>query len=88
MKLILTILCLTAATPLWATEIPDADSAEAKVFSQRCSVCHSLPHPARLDWQHWRSILHLMKQRMAEKDISIPDQQWRQIAKYLQSHAH
>jgi len=70
-----------------ATEIPDADSAAAKLFAQRCSVCHSLPHPARLDWPHWRSILHVMKQRMDERDISMPDQEWRQIAGYLQSHA-
>jgi len=87
MKTILTILCLTFTVPVWATEIPDANLPSAKVFSQRCSVCHVLPPPARLEWEHWRSILHLMKQRMDEKDISIPVEEWKQISSYLKSHA-
>jgi hypothetical protein len=74
--------------PAWATEIPDADSAPAQVFSKRCTACHSLPHPARLDWEHWRSMLHLMKQRMDEKDISISVEEWQQISSYLKSHAN
>jgi len=87
MKLLITIVCLMFTSPAWATEIPDADSAAAQVFSQRCSVCHSLPHPARLDWPHWRSMLHVMKQRMNEKKISIPNEEWRQISGYLKQHA-
>jgi len=74
-------------SPAWATEIPDAGSSAAKLFSQRCSACHSLPHPRRLDWPHWRSMLHVMKQRMAERDMSMSDEEWRQIAGYLKSHA-
>jgi len=87
MKYIIIVLAMLFVSPAWATEIPDADSASAQLFSQRCSICHSLPHPKRLDWQHWRSMLHLMKQRMAERDISLPNEEWRQIAGYLQSHA-
>jgi len=73
--------------PAWASDIPDADSASARVFSQRCSACHSLPHPARLDWEHWRSILHLMKQRMDEREMTIPTEDWKQISSYLKQHA-
>jgi len=91
MKILITILCLVFTSPAWATalnmDIPDANSSSAKLFSQRCSVCHSLPHPARLDWPHWRSMLHVMKQRMQERDISLPDEEWRQISGYLQQHA-
>jgi len=81
------IACLTISTPVWATDIPDAGSASALLFSQRCSACHSLPHPGRLDWPHWRSILHVMKQRMDERDMSMPVEEWQQIAGYLKSHA-
>jgi len=81
------IVCLTISTPVWATDIPDAGSASAQLFSQRCSVCHSLPHPGRLDWPHWRSMLHVMKQRMDERDMSMPVEEWQQIAGYLKSHA-
>ena len=87
MKTIVAMLLLTCTTPAWATAIPDADSAAAQTYTARCSVCHSLPHPARLDWAHWRHMLHVMKQRMAERQITLPDEDWRQIAGYLQSHA-
>ena len=87
MKIIITILCLMFTMLAWASDIPDADSASARVFSQRCSACHSLPHPARLDWEHWRSILHLMKQRMDEDEMSIPTADWKHISSYLKQHA-
>ncbi|MFQ5344457.1 MAG: hypothetical protein ACE5DZ_00695 [Mariprofundus sp.] len=91
MKILMITLCLVFVSPVWAAagnmDIPDADSAAAQLFSQRCSGCHSLPHPGRLDWDHWRSMLHVMKRRMAERDISMPDEEWRQIAGYLKSHA-
>ncbi len=87
MKIMITILSLMFITPVWAMGIPDADSASAQLYSQRCSVCHSLPHPQRLDWPHWRSMLHVMKQRMDERDMSLPNEEWRQIAGYLKSHA-
>jgi hypothetical protein len=85
--MLLMIVCLTISTPVWATDIPDASSASALLFSQRCSACHSLPHPKRLDWPHWRSMLHVMKQRMDERDMSMPVEEWQQIAGYLKSHA-
>jgi len=87
MKIFIIVLYLMFTTPVWATDIPDSGSAAAQLFAQRCSVCHSLPHPKRLDWPHWRSILHVMKQRMDERDMSMPVEEWRQIAGYLQSHA-
>jgi len=87
MKIMITILSLMFTTPSWATQIPDVDSASAQLYSQHCGVCHSLPHPARLDWPHWRSMLHVMKQRMDEKGLSMPNEEWKQIAGYLKSHA-
>jgi len=87
MRVLMLVVCLIFSTPARATDIPDAGSASAQLFSQRCSICHSLPHPKRLDWPHWRSMLHVMKQRMQERDISLPNKEWRQIAAYLQSHA-
>jgi len=87
MKIVITVLCFAFTLPVWATEIPDADSASAQLFAQRCSVCHSLPNPKRLDWPHWRSMLHVMKQRMDERDMSIPEGEWQQISSYLKHHA-
>lgn len=87
MRILITIACLMSAAPVWATDIPDADSPSAQLFAERCSVCHSLPHPKRLDWEHWRSMLHVMKQHMHERGMQMPDEEWRQIAAYLQAHA-
>ncbi len=87
LKRIIMITCLMLTQPAWATDISDSNTAAAQLFTQRCSICHSLPHPKRLDWPHWRSMLHVMKQRMDEKDMLMPDEEWQQIARYLKSHA-
>jgi len=69
-------------------EIPDADSPGGRLFAVRCSVCHTLPHPKRLDWQHWRHMLGVMKKRMDEGGIPEPTKtEWRQISGYLKQHA-
>jgi len=33
------------------TPIPEAGSPMAKVYRERCAACHSLPHPARIDYK-------------------------------------
>ena len=87
MRILMVLCCLLMAAPAFAMQIPAADTAPAKLYAQRCSVCHALPHPGRLDWPHWRSMLHVMKQRMDERGMNMPDKEWRQIAAYLQQHA-
>ena len=54
--------CAAAPTPL-----PQADSADARVYAQRCGVCHSVPHPKRHDMAAWQSLIKVMDQRMAER---------------------
>jgi len=87
MKKMVLMAALLAAGNSWAMDIPDAGSAGAKLFAARCSVCHALPHPKRLDWEHWRHMLRVMKQRTAERNMQMPDREWRQIAGYLKDHA-
>ena len=70
-----------------ATPIPDADSPGGKLYAARCSACHALPHPKRLDWPRWRHMLGVMKQRMNERGMRMRDEEWRRIAAYLKSHA-
>ncbi len=87
MRKVITVLFLMTASSGWAMDLPDADSEGARLFAARCGVCHTLPHPKRLDWQHWRHMLRVMKQRMAEREIVLPDAEWRKIADYLHRHA-
>ena len=85
--LMIVLICNCCVSAAWAAAVPDVASPSAELFEARCSVCHALPDPARLDWQHWRHILHVMKQRMAERDMALSDGEWRQIAAYLKAHA-
>jgi len=87
MKKTLLMIALLLPASGWSMTLPDAESAAAKQFASRCSVCHALPHPKRLDWPHWRHMLRVMKRRMAERDMTLPDDAWRQIAGYLKHHA-
>jgi len=87
MKIILTLACLFLASPAFAMDLPEADSPAAQLYTQRCSGCHALAHPGRLDWEQWRHMLHEMKLRMTERDMKMPDDEWRQIAGYLKRHA-
>jgi len=88
MKKIMLMIVFSFTIPAWGAEIPDADSAAARIFVQKCSVCHAMPYPERLDWPHWRHMLGLMRQRMNERGVAEPTkEEWRQIAGYLKSHA-
>ena len=72
----------------WATDIPDADSADAQIYIETCAACHALPHPGRLDWQGWRDMLYLMDKRMNERGFDSPStEQWQAMARYLKLHA-
>ena len=88
-KYTLLLLYLTGFSSIaLATDIPDADSADAQVYMQTCAACHALPHPGRLDWQGWRDMLYLMDRRMSERGFDTPSKEdWQAMARYLKSHA-
>ncbi len=88
MKTLMMIVLLSVASPAWGMDIPDADSAGGKLFAQKCSVCHALPSPRRLNWMYWQHILGLMKERMDERGVPEPSRkEWKLIASYLKAHA-
>jgi len=49
--------------------IPVADSPAARVFVDRCGVCHDVPHPARHDYAGWRYLVPVMERHMAERGM-------------------
>ncbi|MDQ7011880.1 MAG: hypothetical protein Q9M29_08675 [Mariprofundaceae bacterium] len=81
--------CLVVAAPSYAaTPIPDADSPQAKIYAEKCSVCHVLPHPKRLHFAQWQHMLTLMDRRMKERHVPLPGKEERQaIVDYLKTHA-
>jgi len=86
--LIIAVCLASAVTSYAATPIPDADSPQAKVYAEKCSVCHVLPHPKRLHFAQWQHMLTLMDQRMKERHVPLPSEEERQaIEDYLKTHA-
>jgi len=75
--------CAMAPTPL-----PEAASDDARVYADRCGVCHSVPHPGRHTVAEWDRMLDLMDARMAQRampPLAGPDRD--RIRAYLARHA-
>ncbi len=87
MHKVLFVLSLMVTQTVWGMDLPDADSPAARLFAERCSACHALPHPKRLDWPHWQHMLRVMKQRMEARGMAMTQEEWRVIAAYLRNHA-
>jgi hypothetical protein len=44
-------------------KLPKEKSADAQVYIKRCSVCHAIPHPSRLNFHHWKDKIAVMKNK-------------------------
>lgn len=84
--LVLVTACTTAG--MHNTNLPDAASAGAKVYSARCSSCHALPHPQRLGYNAWLKLLPVMEQRMQERGMEKLHKAERdKLLAYLKAHS-
>ncbi len=43
--------------------LPEEKSADAQVYIKRCSACHAVPHPSRLNFHHWKDKIVVMKNK-------------------------
>jgi cytochrome c2 len=41
--------------------LPEEKSADAQVYIRKCSACHAIPHPSRLNFHHWKDKIVVMK---------------------------
>lgn len=83
LPVLLLVGCAGAPTP-----IPDAESAAARLYVEKCSVCHAAAHPKRHTYDEWQHMMTLMEQRIAERDmdpLSMEDKE--QILNYLKENA-
>jgi len=69
------------------TKIPDPDSPEARLYTERCTQCHSLPHPKRHRFHEWVHFVTLMKEPMEKKGTPLSDEDKKVILGYLQKHS-
>jgi len=61
--LILPMLTLFFNGCITLQKLPEEKSADAQVFIKRCSACHAIPHPSRLNFHHWKDKIVVMKNK-------------------------
>ena len=59
--LILPVLALFFNGCVTLQRLPEEKSADAQVYIKRCSACHAIPHPARINFHHWKDKIAVMK---------------------------
>jgi len=84
-------LILTAsALGLWrcgAGSLPEEGSADVALFRNKCTVCHSWPHPGRHNVREWDHYLKLMETHMENRGLPIEPQEMETIRAYLHRNA-
>jgi cytochrome c2 len=61
--LILPILALFFNGCVTLQRLPEEKSADAQVYIKRCSACHAIPHPSRINFHHWKDKIAVMKNK-------------------------
>jgi len=79
---------LIAACAARQTPIPDPGSGAAKLFAEKCGVCHSLPHPKRhtaTQWEHMMSVMDTHREHRNREPLSAGERAT--ILGYLKKHS-
>jgi hypothetical protein len=70
------------------TPIPEAKSSAALLYRERCTTCHSIPHPKRHRYGEWKVIVEVMETHMKERQFPpLTDEERLSILGYLESHS-
>jgi hypothetical protein len=84
------VLFMGAASLSWSCaggSLPEEGSADVALFRNKCTVCHSWPHPKRHNVREWDHYLGLMKTHMKNPGLSIEPQEMETIRAYLHRNA-
>lgn len=76
---------LTAAGCLGG--LPEAGTADAKLYQEKCTACHRWAHPKRHTAQEWDHYLELMESHMQKKNMSLSAGERDAIRNYLHRNA-
>ncbi len=63
--------------------IPEVESADAQLFLNKCTQCHSWPHPGRHTAREWDHYLEIMEGHMKEKGLPFSSEDKKIIQSYL-----
>ena len=74
---------------LWscAGTLPEEGSPEVTLYRNKCTVCHSWPHPGRHNAREWDHYLKVMEAHMKNRGLSFEPQEKETIRAYLHRNA-
>lgn len=80
-----TILFLAAGCQV---ELPEPESPAAKLYLEKCSVCHSAKHPKILPIRIWKKQVKRMEEKVKTSGVREPltEEELRIIIEYLEKH--
>jgi hypothetical protein len=84
------LILAAAALRLWscgAGSLPEEGSADVALFRNKCTVCHSWPHPRRHNVREWDHYLKIMETHMENRGLPIEPQEMETIRAYLHRNA-
>ena len=77
--------CDSTTKPL---SYPQADSASAQIFLQKCGGCHVAPEPGSRSARAWSTVVQRMQMRMRAKGMPpLNNEEMTEVLDYLQRHA-
>jgi cytochrome c5 len=80
--------CNTEIATADYSKYPQAGSAIANLYVQKCGECHAAPAPDIHDKKIWPGVLNRMRQRMtAKKVVPLSQQEQQMIQDYLVKNA-
>jgi len=84
-------LIVTAATLsgcIQEFDVPEADTDNGKAFVRRCSLCHALPDPTRMEYPKWQAVVKRMTANIKARNVPpMADAERIQILEYLKRNA-
>ncbi len=83
------VACFAAATAAsCSSPLPEADSADAKLYASRCGTCHAPHQPRALTPTMWKVQVERMDKKYRDARMQVPSaQEKEQILAYLTRHS-
>jgi hypothetical protein len=84
----LAVLVLAGAVAACNAALPESDSAQAKLYQQKCSGCHRLYAPGVLTAEMWSFMVARMEEEFRRRGIPpLAEEEKQAIVSYLQLHS-
>ena len=70
------------------TPIPEQQSSAAKLYRDKCGICHAVPHPKRHTYEQWQHMMAVMERHAKNAGtVLLTEEQKRVLLDYLKRHS-